>query len=249
MKSKAILVAFFLSISTSGYAEQLTGKLYLSLEGYNVAEAGDKWKDNTQDAINGLVNISGYDTAAGTIKTNPGFGGRIGVKFPFKSVENADWGISLNVIKGPSSNIKVHAESTLTIPGNYTEKIDTSFFRLLLDFSKSFPLGSGADSNQTRFALGASIGAAQGRIEDKTTSAGSFVTIFGADPTTSDSKTWTGFTWEISPSLIIPSGTTEIEIGAKLAGFPKLKESDTVSEFNWTPMGVFCAIHFDHSPF
>lgn len=244
MNVKALLVVLFIATGTAAYAEPLTGRLYIGLDAFSVADGADKWKKNASEAINTLVNVTGYDSAGYTIKTTPGFGGRIGLKFPFKNIENANWGASLGFVKGPASDIKVHAESTLTIPGAYTEKINTSFIRILFDLSKSFPVGIRSDGKQSRFAIGAGIGAAQGKIESKTTVSGSFVTVLGAPPSTTDNKTWTGLTWEVSPSLIIPSGTTEIEIGARIAGFPKLKESTNFSEFKWTPFGFFGALHF-----
>lgn len=244
MKIKALLAVLVMATGTTAYAESGSGRFYLGLDAFTVAEAADKWKETASAAINMLVDVTGYDTAAYTMKTTPGIGGRFGVQFPFKNIENANWGASIGYVKGPSSVIKVHAESTLTTQGTYKEEIDTSYMRLLLELAKSFPVGSGTSGNQTRFSIGAGIGAAQGKIESNVTAGGSFVTVLGAPTSTSDSKTWTGLTWEVSPSLIIPSGTTEIELGAKIAGFPKLKESDNFSEFKWNPFGFFAALHF-----
>lgn len=243
MKLKALLMTVLLTVGAAA-VEAANGRVYLGLDVFTVANAADKWEENTGDAVDLLVDYVGYDSAGYEMTTSAGLGARLGLTFPIADTEYAAWGASIGYVKGPASDIDVHAESTLTTQGVYNEQIETSYVRVLFELSKGFPIGSRSDDKQSRFTIGAGLGAAYGKMESETTARGSFVTVLGAPSSQSDSKTWTGLTWEITPSVIIPSGTTEIEIGARFAGFPKLKESDDYSEFKWNPFGVFCALHF-----
>lgn len=240
MKVKVLFAILLMATVAGASAETGNGRFYLGLDVFTVADAADEWKKNASDAIDLLVNSVGYDSAGYKMETTAGIGARLGILFPFKNTENANWGGSIGYVKGPATDIDVHAESTLTTQGLDNEKIETSFIRMMFEIGKSFPVGSGT----TRFRIGAGAGAAYGKIESEETASGSFVTVLGAPSSTTNSKTWTGFTWEINPSFIIPSGTTEIELGARFAGFPTLKKSDDFSKFNWNPFGVYGALHF-----
>ena len=239
MKLNALFIGVLFAMATTVSAESGRGRFYLGLDVFTVADGGDQWKKDNDASIDSLVNVTGYDSASYKMTTTAGLGGRLGVRFPFSSDENANWGGSVGYVKGPASDTDFTADSTIVGRGIANEKIDTSFIRLLLEVSKSFPIGSGS----TRFSIGAGVGAAQGKIEDKTTYAGSFVTSLGAG-NESANKTWTGVTWEINPALTFPSGTTLIELGVRMAGFPVLKKSDTWSKFSWNPFGVYGALHF-----
>jgi len=232
---------FFVTLVVFGItanAESTKGHIYLGFDGFFVANAADNWKKDTQNAVDDLVNVTGYDSAGYAITTYSGMGGRIGAEFPYQK-SGINLGFSIGYVQGPSSIIKIAAASTSAGPAAATEKIKTSFFRLMFELAKTFPLGE-----RSRFSIGGGIGAAQGRIESNSTYSGSFITVLGAPAKVTDNKTWTGMTWEINPSFIFPSGTTDLELGARYATFPKLKKSDDWSEFEWIPFGIYSAVHF-----
>lgn len=76
------------------------------------------------------------------------------------------------------------------------------------------------------------------------TNGGSFISVLGLPPAGQVEKSWSGLTWEITPSIYIPSGTSKIELGVRLAGFPTFKQSGGFSEFKWNPFVVFLGVHF-----
>jgi hypothetical protein len=120
-----------------------------------------------------------------------------------------------------------------------TEKIDTSFVRALVEFQNTVPLG-----RQVALRFKGGIGVAQGRIESDQTYSGTFVTILGAPRSYSASDKWTGITWEIGPALVITGEKIDLDIGLSYAGFPKLKENDDFTEFDWSALGIQVAIGF-----
>lgn len=239
MKISAFLAILLVTLAVGASAKSDGGKMYVGLDVFSVADAADEWKKEATETIDVLVNSVGYDSAGYTMKTTPGIGVRLGLLFPFGNDGDANWGASIGYVKGPSSTIDLLADSTVAGRGTGKDQIDTYFIRMLFEMRKSFPIGD----SETRFSIGAGVGAAYGKIEDSLTYAGSFVTVLGAAPA-KDSKTWTGVTWEINPSLIIPSGSTEIELGVRMAGFPVLKESTDFSKFSWNPFGAYAALHF-----
>lgn len=234
LEIEAVLAALTIAAANASFAEFGNGRFNLGLDMLTVANADKKWKRKAANAV------SGYAAAGYTMKTSVGIGGRVGVRFPLRDNDVADvCGVSIGYVKGPAAAIKVNAESALTPGGTYNENINTSFFRILYENAKTYPVGSGS----ARFSIGAGVGAAYGRIESKATYRGSFIPVFGAASAT-NSTTWTGFTWEINPAVVIPFRTIEMELGARIAGFPKLKGSNKFSEFSWNPFGVYWTLYF-----
>ncbi len=87
--------------------------------------------------------------------------------------------------------------------------------------------------------VGAGFGLARGKIEE-TYSGKLYSTPFSG----SASDTWTGVTWEISPSILFKAGQTNIELGVTYAVFPTLDENTEFFQFEWHPFGFHLGVEF-----
>lgn len=214
-------------------------RIFATLDYFTISGADGEWKKNLASSSEYAVDVIGYDSARYELSSTFGLGGRIGVHVPYEDEPRLTWGASIGYVLGPSAETNVTASDNVVSAGYYDSEVETSFTRFLLELTRNYPIGE-----NSRFSMGVGAGLAQGTIEEDWRYSGSFVTVLGLSPNGSAKESWSGFTWELSPSIVIASGESELEFGARIAGFPKLEEGDTFSEFAWTPFSVYAGIRF-----
>jgi hypothetical protein len=194
-------------------------------------------EDAASEFLSDLVAI-GYDSSYGSFEASGALGLRAGVmrSWPAAGVE---WGGSLGYVWGPSEKVSLTGNSASSGDGRVDSETTTGFVRMLLEGLKRFPIGRRAEVR-----LRAGAGLASGRIEAEDRYSGSFVSVLGFPTTASASDSWVGFTWEVMPSLVLPLGDLNVELGIGLAGFPTMKETADFNEFRWTPTGLRLGLEF-----
>jgi hypothetical protein len=216
-------------------------KVYASIDAFLVSNGADKWKSDAKDFANALVDI-GYDSSQWQVSSTGGFGGRLGVLWAINRLNNTEIGTintveigpSIGYYKGPSGDITVDGFSTLAGNGSLKSTIDTTFLRFLLEGKSNFYL-----KDKISCSIGGGIGFANGKITEEDKWNGSL-----AADTDNYSNSSTGFTWEISPAITFQFNSSILELGLRYAGFPRIKETDNISEFKWNPFGFFLGFIF-----
>ena len=179
----------------------------------------------------GIDQVKALGADKAEIDISGGVGGRFGV-FIQTAREGLEWGGSLGYIKGPEADVSIfNAAPAGTVEAN----AETSFWRLLLELRQRARVRDGLEVR-----LRGGLGVARGEIEASGTSTGIFF-LPGPDTVKND---WTGFTWEITPSIAFVGERMALDIGIALAGFPKMKENDDFNEFEWMPIGFRVGLEF-----
>jgi hypothetical protein len=184
--------------------------------------------DEVVDVYNTSVDAIG--NASNDVTTTNGIGGRLGIRKPLAG-NRFDLGASIGLLVGPS--IEVEFRDFTSPGGNIDEEITSSVARLLLEAGAWFPLGERAS-----FRLGAGLGIAKTSVEDEFHGTGLYV----GNQTSKESDT--GFTWEVSPALVIPASRADLEIGLRYAAFPKVSASANTFEFDWKALGIYIGAAF-----
>lgn len=165
-----------------------------------------------------------------TVETTGVRGIRAGVLRPLG--QGAFFGASVGYLTGGELNTRIYDIAPPV--GFLEERIEVEYLRVLLEGAKYFPL-----DDRLAFKLGAGIGFGRGRTEQRLVGGGSWIVT--ANEHTEDS---TGVTFEISPAVVIRLASLDVEIGARYAQFPKIKESDFTYEIDYNALGFFAGIAF-----
>jgi hypothetical protein len=164
---------------------------------------------------------------------DPGNGARLGVLYPVQP--SVLIGGSLGYITGPKNKTSYYLSDGVDFETTAIEE-KTTFVRALVEVRKHFKL-----TDALGLRLGGGIGIAQGKIKQSFFYNDSFGGgPFGNNP----SKTWSGVTWELVPSLLVKAGKTNFEIGVAYADFPGLKEDSDFNKLDWTPFGIRLGLEF-----
>lgn len=197
---------------------------------------GGAFKGN-EDAMNDALEFYrslGIPTIESDYEVKPGMGFRFGLLAPDRG-QSIQWGGSLGYVIGPKNSLFTFADDGLDFEYEELEE-RTKFIRLMCEAKTRVKFSGNAG-----IRLGAGLGLALGEIRQVYYYENS---TFGFPIQGSESKTWTGITWELSPSLVFKAGNANVELGVAIAGFPKLSSEDAFNEFNWTPFGVRLGIEF-----
>jgi hypothetical protein len=201
---------------------------YGTLDIFTPANAGNGLWNDIQG---GMAQLSGEGySSLGSIQTSAAIGGRLGVMMDL--AEAFDLGLSAGYIAGPHTDASILAlgggkSATLT------DGRDVSFFRFLIE-----PILNVKMNESSAFHLGAGIGIAQGRVRESIACSGAACVTNGSLATNSSS--WSGFTWEVSPYFSI----RRFLIGARYAGFPTFNGNSINSKIQWTSAGFFTGLRF-----
>lgn len=203
-------------------------KLFGQIEYWSTEDA---FKD-TKDAFTASVEDPDSPFFEGSNKVDAGVGGRFGFLSPI--AENGFLlGGSLGYIKGPKGTFTL-SDGDNPSTNNLHQEDETTFIRALAEARKHFTI-----NEKVGIRIGAGLGLAKGKIEE-TYSGKLFSTPFSG----SASKTWTGVTWEISPSILFKAGETNIEFGITYASLPTLDEDAEFFQFKWNPFGFHLGLEF-----
>lgn len=202
--------------------------LYGTLDVFLPANAGDGLWNDIQTGMSQLSG-SGY-SSLGSIQTNAAVGGRFGVMLDVTSL--FDIGISGGYIAGP------HTDSSILAVGGgksatLSDTRDVSFVRFLVEPTLNVKM-----SDASAFHLGTGLGVASGRVTEAIACSGNACVVNGALATNSSS--WSGFTWEVSPYFSFRN----FIFGARYAGFPKFNGNSSNSKIEWTTTGFFSGFKF-----
>jgi hypothetical protein len=210
--------------------ESKPGKLHLygTLDVFVPSNSGDGLWSDIQSGMRQLSG-SGY-SSVGSIQSNAAVGGRLGIMMEL--AEAFDLGLSGGFIAGP------HSDSSILAAGGgksatLSDKRDISYFRFLVEPTLNVKM-----SDVSSFHLGAGLGVASGRVEEAISCSGSACVVNGAVAT--NTSTWSGFTWEVSPYFSYKS----VLFGGRYAGFPKFNGNSNNSKIEWTSAGVFSGFRF-----
>ncbi|MBK8574588.1 MAG: hypothetical protein IPN90_02535 [Elusimicrobia bacterium] len=201
---------------------------FCQIETWSTADAFKESKEATKE----ILNDPSLPFNESSVEIESGVGGRIGF---LASMEEDGYllGGSLGYIKGPTGTFTFSDGNS---PPNNEARIEekTSFIRIMAEGRKHFTL-----NKTVGIRLGAGLGFAIGNIEDTYTF---FINPFRSSM--SQSQSWTGLTWELTPSILFKAGETNIEFGITYASLPTLGENDDFYEFKWNPLGLHLGLGF-----
>ena len=225
---KKLTIAIFVLCLMDGIAFcNSESRIFGSVEAFGVGGINDPFEKETQE----IVDILNDDSipSSGSTKTSPGYGARIGWLIPTEN--EFEIGVSAGAIVGPQI-----VETIDTSVGQIKVDHETFFLRFLLEGGKKiiFPSGS-----YMRFGAGAGI--ATGNVKQSFSASGAISSLLVSYDL---EEKWSGFTWEMGPSFIIPTDTAELEIGLHYSQFPKKSESLDIAAINWTPFSLFLTVRF-----
>lgn len=238
MKKLSLLVLLAFTVPAKAENARITlGLEYLGVGGVN--DAFEKDGTDFTNALNGAGINAGFSQ-----KTTAAVGFRAGV---IKGLKNDfEIGGSIGVVAGPTVK-QTYTNGPFSSGGiNYNSNGETrgetnmNFFQLMIEGAKKIRVG-----DKTFVRLGVGAGAARGIAKqtiETSGSAGNLVSALGIRKDVTEN--WSGFAWEISPAIVFPFGSSEMEIGVRYAQFPTKKESDDMSKIEWHPLGIFANFRF-----
>jgi hypothetical protein len=228
--NKRIIAALAVGLAFSGAARadepgEKGLQVFVNADYFLRGDIDDPVVEDYDAAVDSLGNAS-HD-----ITTSNGIGARLGVR---KVLSNNifDVGASLGYIVGPK--IVVEFIDNTAPPGTIDEEITTNVMRFLLEAGARFPLGEKA-----YFRLGAGAGVAKISSEDEVNGQGAYAAATGTFK-----EDETGFTYEVSPAIVIATSRVDFEIGLRYAVFPKISESNTSYEIDWKAPGAYLGLAF-----
>lgn len=207
-----------------GFAME-NAKFFTQLDTFLPGNATDGPDDFAQHSADGL-GAAGYTSSSFNTDANSGYGIRVGVMAPVRSIE---LGGSLGYVMAPKVTTHIDGNSTLLGNGSTDREKKGQYIRLLAEGRKKW-----AFNDAWSFNLGAGVGVAQGHTKDDVSNSGSITSGKGG------SENKFGFTWEISPSVSFK----RYDLGIRYAGFPKINGSDNVADFKWSTIGFFLGANF-----
>jgi len=214
------------------------------LSGGGVSDAFENGANDLVSAINGL-GIPGL--ISGETKETGGAGLTAGLTFPKKN--DYEFGFQTGFGLGPIITQDYKNGSFVWLPtgqsfGRGQSRVTTSstYMKFLFEGAKLYSL-----SKNVKLRLCAKAGLAKININQKletTGSAGSLISLLNLDIHNEENESASGAAWEISPSLILPFGSTELEAGLKYAHYPTKSQSDQIYKYDWNPVGLFIGMRF-----
>jgi hypothetical protein len=165
-----------------------------------------------------------------SVKSQGGAGFRVG--FLKAMTTNFRLGASVGYIPTLKTTVDVH-DGTFP-PGDLITKIDSSYVRALIDAAKYIPI-----NKSYAIKLGAGFGVGQGTTKQTYNGSGFYDGI-----SSEFSHKSTGFTWEVSPAMVLTLDGNEFELGLRYAQFPKIKETDQTYEVKYSGLGAYASFIF-----
>ena len=194
----------------------------------NIDEAADKAEKDSKDIVNFFNGVPQSIT-----ESEGGIGARL--KYMRSLSQNKlRMGGSFGYIKGP--NTKSTVNDLNFPPGSLEVDFENTFIRVLFELEKLFSL-----SDFHIIKLGAGAGFGKGKSEQTFTYTGFYESFF---LNSSESKSSTGFTWEVSPSMVFRTASVDLEFGVRYAKFPKIKESEFTYKVDYSGFGIFAGLGF-----
>ncbi|HRY30609.1 MAG TPA: hypothetical protein P5079_11315 [Elusimicrobiota bacterium] len=216
---------------------QLSPKVFGQID-YWLKDSAFEEEEKALKDVTGELIVLGYDASSANYSISNGLGIRGGLLFPVGD-GTFHIGGSVGYIWGPTWESETNGYSWSYGNGRSEREDTVNYLRFLLEAKKAIPLNNDVD-----FVFRGGLGLASGRMETTITNSGTFVTALGASTSSSQSETWSGFTWEFLPSLLIKGNGVNIEFGVGFAQFPTLKETEDFYEFEWAPIGFRAAVEF-----
>jgi hypothetical protein len=239
-KAIAIAFLFIAAASLPARAQELNlsthtarnWRYFFAFDYYLPMDAGDGLQNQLHDYSGTLINNKGYSGTDFRVKTTGGVGARFGGFYPV--TKRIDAGLSFGYVLGPNMSSNFDA---IGGPGNGSLTInrDVYFLRFLGQAHTVFPL-----TEDLSFMLGGGVGVATARVKQGCESSGTLTCVF-----TTQRRSWTGLSWELTPSLYYHLGRKiDFRFGPRWAGFPTFGGNDQVARFSWTPLGFFAGAMF-----
>lgn len=194
-------------------------------------------KADAAAAVPGYLSI-GYDSASAAAKETGGLGMRGGV-FWLSRKRPVALGGSVGYVLGPDEEVTLNAVSDFAEDGRQQKLVETDFMRVMLEAQTRTPL-----TRRTELRIGGGVGLARGRIRQDTGNAGSFVSALEYPASQSNTRTWDGVTWEVSPALAFIGEVMQVELGLSYALFPSMDADNTFNAFDWSPVGLHLKFEF-----
>lgn len=231
-------------IDAKKYVQEVKGekvRFFGTLDYSVTSEVNNEYEDNTEDVAY-LGGDLGYRNIQANTKTTEGVGVRFGIMFPVQGTRGFELGSSFGYYIGPKVEQTISAPNNILLgvgPASASNTVETRYLRLMVEGSQKFSI-----KDRLSFKMGAGLGIASGRAEQTTTYAGSLVTVFGVPPSIEKTENWTGFTWEVGPSIVMEFDQAAFELGVRYASFPTLKENDDFLKTKWNPFMIYAGISF-----
>jgi hypothetical protein len=204
---------------------------------YFTVDGADKLFKNEADFLN-----SNFGGGSSVIDTNPGYGVRVGLMFPVKSVANLNVGCSLGYINGPTVTATSYSGPGLTPQSWIKTEGKTTYYRLLIEADKKLLV-----HKHFSFKLGAGVGLSYGSLDRKESYSGGW--YLARDSNTKYNST--GFSWEVSPSIGWAFEKTNLILGMRYAQFADIKNISVETSagkgrknLEWSSFGAFVGIEF-----
>ncbi len=201
-------------------------RYFVSYDYFFHDDGGKGLNDQLQTKSNTLL-TQGYTTTDFSVNTQGAYGARFGA---LRSLpHHFEAGFSAGYLLGPNMSSNFTAVGGPG-PGGLTINRDVIYIRELVQGVYLIPV-----NKKFSVALGAGLGIATGRVSQGCQSSGTLVCPF-----VSEQHTWTGFTYEISPSVRYRAGKLlDLRAGPRFAGFPTYSGNANSGRIEYQPFGFF----------
>jgi len=191
--------------------------------------------DGIRDSGQKILAQSG---GSATVATDSAVGVRGGVLAPVGGYPGLRWGGSLGFVSGPNSTFSGTFGQGA---GQFTDQGTRSvqFWRALVQGEARYKL-----DERWGLVLGAGLGLAYGTIRESFACAGPGAAQWCSPVSSSDARSYSGFTWEVSPGVTRRFGSFDLLVGLRYAGFPSAGETKTQDKFAWTPLSFNVGARF-----
>lgn len=226
----SLLTAAALAGSLTYAAER--PKLYASLDYFlpgNIEDSLDDLQIENTDTV-----LSEDGDPKNSKESSGAFGGRIGALLPVPRFSGYWIGGSLGYVKGPKT--KLTTNDVAPPPGALVSEFEQEYIRALVELAHIADL-----NQQLAFKFGVGVGLGKGTTKQKHRFDGYYADLF---ENSESSRSSTKLTWEISPALVIKGGRFDVEIGARYAQFPEIKENTEIYKVDYSGFGFYTGIGF-----
>lgn len=206
-------------------------KILAGYDYYFPQDAGEGLKNQLNSESDALI-AQGYDSTNFGVFTHGGSGARVGFLYPFS--ERTQLGAALGYVIGPTMNANFAAQSGFFGNGGLTVDRAVDYVRLLGNARVNL-----ANAGRWGFDLDSAWGVGFGRVDQSCTASGSLTCPF-----TTTSKSWAGFTWEVSPTVTLRLKNATLTLAPRYAGFPKFNGNDQIPPIEWETFGIFFGAAF-----
>lgn len=210
-------------------------KYYVAYDYYLPGTSGDGLRDfNT--TLAGNLDADGFTDIASHVDKKGGVGFRVGALHPLDP--HAFLGGSLGYIVGPNVSSQLTANSPGVGTGSATINENVGLLRAMVETSLRFPLGE-----RCAFNLGTGWGLSFGKIEQTCTGAG---TLAGTTACSSaaESRTWTGVTFDLTPSLSYRLDRAEVNLSLRYTSIPRYGGTASIAPIDWKTVGMALGASF-----